>query len=81
MTRGLLLPLIFPPSSSALIHPTVVSTQGAGCPTEPVSATIDSDGTTVAFGFDKIQAHIGPGYPLTEKTKTCTILLRLGYPL
>lgn len=56
-----------------------VSTQGAGCPKGTVSTLISTDGTTITFIFDQFETYYGPAYPPTQKSKTCTINLELGY--
>ncbi|KAK4246891.1 hypothetical protein C7999DRAFT_15009 [Corynascus novoguineensis] len=58
-----------------------ISAKGPGCPLDTVSATTSYDGDTITFGFDQFHPYIGPGYPAFERSKTCTIRLRLGHAL
>jgi len=60
---------------------TSVSTQGAGCPMGTVSTLLSTDGTAITLGFDQFETYYGPGYPATQKSKTCIIDLALDYAL
>src|SRR5690349_9238242 len=56
------------------------SFSGSGCPQGSVSTTISPDRTVITFGFDKFQTYIGPGLPISERTKNCALHLSLKYP-
>ncbi|KAH7316851.1 hypothetical protein B0I35DRAFT_409994 [Stachybotrys elegans] len=57
-----------------------VAWSGNGCPQGTVSTSISSDRTVVTFGFDAFQTYIGPGLPVTERSKNCQLHLTLAYP-
>ncbi|KAL2194695.1 hypothetical protein P885DRAFT_62794 [Corynascus similis CBS 632.67] len=59
----------------------LISAKGPGCPLGTVSATASYDGGTITFGFDQFHPYIGVGYPASERSKTCTISVRLGHAL
>ncbi|KAK6223524.1 secreted protein [Colletotrichum tabaci] len=52
---------------------------GSGCPQGSVSTTLSPDGTVITFGFDRFQTYIGPGVPMSEKSKNCALHLSLKY--
>ncbi|KAK3393542.1 hypothetical protein B0H63DRAFT_19430 [Podospora didyma] len=71
------------PSANILIQASNINItsavfSGNGCPAGSLSTSKNSDGTGLAFGFDKMEAWIGPGYTLSEKTRNCAITLTLA---
>ncbi|KAK4666525.1 hypothetical protein QC763_301020 [Podospora pseudopauciseta] len=80
-----LIPLILPSclaSAQALgqrLNFTVDAT-GRGCPPGSVSAAISPDAQVVTFGFDKLQAYIGPGYDLAARTSNCGVHITINRP-
>ncbi|KAJ4389134.1 hypothetical protein N0V93_006596 [Gnomoniopsis smithogilvyi] len=59
---------------------TSVSYAGSGCPSGTVSSSLSSDQTVITLGFDDFQAYIGPGTILTDRSKSCKLLITLNYP-
>ena len=57
-----------------------VAWSGNGCPQGTVSTSVSADRTVVTFGFDAFQTYIGPGLPVTERSKNCQLHLTLAYP-
>lgn len=45
-----------------------------------MSTLADSLPQVITFGFDSFQTYIGPGIPISEKTKNCQLHLGLKYP-
>lgn len=54
---------------------------GSGCPLGTVSASFSADRTVLTFGFDEFDTYLGPGYSPRDRTKDCTIPVKLRYPL
>ncbi|KFA73419.1 hypothetical protein S40288_04197 [Stachybotrys chartarum IBT 40288] len=74
------LPIVIDEPDPALIRITGVNWSGNGCPQGTVSTSISADRTIVTFGFDAFQTYIGPGLPMSERTKNCQLHLTLSYP-
>ncbi|KAF2743732.1 hypothetical protein M011DRAFT_409917 [Sporormia fimetaria CBS 119925] len=52
---------------------------GSGCPAGTVQSYINSSKTLLTLSFSSI-LQFGPGFPITESRKTCSLQLRLRYP-
>lgn len=53
---------------------------GSGCPAGTVAANVSSDASAFDLLFDSFVAEAGPGVPLMESRKLCTINLDLSIP-
>ena len=53
---------------------------GSGCPAGTVAANVSFDASAFDLMFDSFVAEAGPGVPLSESRKVCTINLDLAVP-
>jgi hypothetical protein len=58
---------------------TLVSMQGAGCPTNTVWTQLSNDGAAIILAFDEFQMYYGPAYAPTQQSKSCILNLGLNH--
>lgn len=53
---------------------------GTGCPAGSVAENVSPDKTALTLLFDSYVAEVGPGVPLNQKRKNCSINIDLQFP-